>query len=211
MFQTVAKGVSRMTATVTSPTPPPARGGRPAGATPEDVLREARRAFHAGVRVDARAIAERLGISRTSIYRWYGARDGLMGAVLAAEFRFLVDTSEVATGPGAERIKATVLKVCETIAHHAPFAAYLSDHKLEALRLITASDGRVQPAAVARVREVIDHAIEADGYRPRLEPGLLAYTLVRLVDGFVYTSYDDSRVALNTDLTHLDAVLTALL
>lgn len=210
MFQTVDKGVP-MTASVTSLAPLPARVGRPAGATPADVLREARRAFNAGVRVDARAIAEKLGISRTSIYRWYGARDGLMGAVLAAEFRYLVDTCEVTSGPSAERIKATVLGVSATMAHHAPFAAYLSDHKLEALRVITASDGRVQPAAIARLREMIDQAIERDGYQPRLDSQLLAYTLIRLVDGFVYTSYDDSRVALNTDLSQLDAVLTALL
>lgn len=187
------------------------RGGRPAAASPEDVLREARRAFHAGVRVDARAIAEKLGISRTSIYRWYGARDGLMGAVLAAEFLYLVDTCEATTGPGAERIKATVLAVCATFAQHTGFAAYLNDHKLEALRVITASDGRVQPASVARLRALIDRAIELDGYQPRLEPDLLAYTLIRLVNGFVYTSYDDSRVTLNTDLSQLDAVLSALL
>jgi AcrR family transcriptional regulator len=200
-----------MSATQSSRRPRTSRGGRPAGASPEDVLREARRAFHAGVRVDARAIAEKLGISRTSIYRWYGARDGLMGAVLAAEFRYLVDTSEAAEGRGAERIRATVLTVCATMAQHAGFAAYLNDQKLEALRVITASDGRVQPASVERVRALIDRAVELDDYRPRLEPALLAYTLIRLVDGFVYTSYDDARVALNTDLTQLDAVLTALL
>lgn len=191
--------------------PQGSRGGRPAGASPQDVLREARRAFHAGVRVDARAIAEKLGISRTSIYRWYGARDGLMGAVLAAEFRYLVDTCEAVEGRGADRIRATVLSVCATMAQHAGFAAYLNDQKLEALRVITASDGRVQPASVERVRTLIERAVELDGYRPRLEPDLLAYTLIRLVDGFVYTSYDDSRIALNTDLTQLDAVLTALL
>ena len=191
---------------------PPSRGGRPAGASREDVLREARRAFHAGVRVDARAIAENLGISRTSIYRWYGARDGLMGAVLAAEFVYLVDAAEASTGgPGAQRIKATVLEVCTRIAHHNAFAAYLNDRKLEALRVITASDGHVQPAAVSRLRTVIDRAIDLDGYQPRLDADVLAYALIRLVDGFVYTSYDDSRVTLNTDLSQLDAVLTALL
>lgn len=191
--------------------PAGSRGGRPAAASREDVLREARRAFHSGVRVDARAIAEKLGISRTSIYRWYGARDGLMGAVLAAEFLYLVDTSEASEGPGAERIKATVLAVCTTMANHTAFAAYLNDRKLEALRVITASDGHVQPASVARLKAVIDRAIMLDGYRPRLEPELLAYALIRMVDGFVYTSYDDSRVTLNTDLTQLEAVLTALL
>ena len=191
--------------------PAGSRGGRPAAASRDDVLREARRAFHAGVRVDARAIAEKLGISRTSIYRWYGARDGLMGAVLAAEFLYLVDTSEPSTGRGAERITSTVLAVCTTMASHEAFAAYLNDRKLEALRVITASDGHVQPASVARLKALIDRAVDLDGYQPRLEPELLAYALIRLVDGFVYTAYDDSRVALNTDLSQLEAVLTALL
>lgn len=187
------------------------RGGRPAAASPDDVLAAARRAFNAGDRVDAQAIAETLGVSRTSIYRWFGRRDGLMGAVLATEFVQLVDASEAAKGPGAERIRRTILDVCATFSRHGGFNAYIGERKLDALRVITASDGRVRPVAVARLRAVIERAIELDGYAPRLEPDVLANVLARLVDGFVYTAYDDARVTLNTDLGQLDAVLSALL
>lgn len=197
-----------------NPSPPissPSRGGRPAAASPDDVLLAARRAFNSGIRVDAQAIAETLGISRTSIYRWFGRHDGLMGSVLAAEFIHLVDHAEVTGKSGAERIRATVLSVCATSAQHVGFTTYVNERKLDALRVITASDGRLQPIAVARLQALIEQAIEEDGYRPRLEPELLAYTLIRLIDGFFYSAYDDSRVALNTDMSQLDAVLAALL
>ncbi|MGN6160133.1 MAG: QsdR family transcriptional regulator [Marmoricola sp.] len=189
----------------------PSRGGRPAAASPDDVLAAARRAFTAGHRVDVRAIAESLGVSRTSIYRWFGKHDGLMGAVLAAEFRQLVDRCEARDALGGERIRLTVLATCATFARHTGFTTYVGERQLDALRVITARDGQVQPAAVARLRGMIERAVAEDGYQPRLEPELLAYTLTRLIDGFVYTAYDDASVALNTDMSQLDTVLRALL
>jgi len=196
---------------MTTPTETPSRGGRPAAASPDDVLAAARRAFNAGQRVDVRAIAETLGVSRTSIYRWFGRHDGLMGALIAVEFGHLVDRCEARDAVGADRIRATVLATCATFARHTGFTAYVSERQLDALRVITARDGQVQPVVVARLRAMIERAVDEDGFRPRLEPELLAYTLTRLIDGFVYTAYDDASVALNTDMTQLDAVLKALL
>ena len=48
-----------------------------------DVVRAARRAFLAGERLDIRALANRLGIARATIYRWYGGRERILGRVLA--------------------------------------------------------------------------------------------------------------------------------
>jgi len=187
------------------------RRGRPPAATSDDVLREARLAFNSGRRVDAQAIAETLGISRTSIYRWFGNRDALMGMVLGTEVGDLIDASEVTTGSGAQRVRSTILTVCRTFVRHRGLAAYLDERQLEAVRVLTARDGHVHSVAVARIQTVIENACASASYQPRLEPQLLAFTLVRLIEGFVYTAYDDSRVTLNSDIDQLDQVLQAIL
>jgi AcrR family transcriptional regulator len=56
--------------------------GRPANASREDVLALATRRYLRGRRVDVQAIAGELGLGRTTIYRWFGSRDELIGEVL---------------------------------------------------------------------------------------------------------------------------------
>ena len=63
-------------------TPLPRSSGRPANASREDVLALAMHRYLRGERIDVQAIAAQLGLGRTTIYRWFGSRDGLIGQVL---------------------------------------------------------------------------------------------------------------------------------
>ena len=49
---------------------------------PLDALREGRRRFLAGQRVDMSELATALGISRATLYRWVGDREQLLGEIL---------------------------------------------------------------------------------------------------------------------------------
>jgi AcrR family transcriptional regulator len=60
------------------------RRGRPAAASREDVLEAATNRYLRGHRVDVQAIAAELGLGRTTIYRWFGSREGLIGDVLVS-------------------------------------------------------------------------------------------------------------------------------
>ncbi len=60
------------------------RRGRPAAATREQVLELARSTFLRGLRVDVQALAAELGLSRATIYHWFGSRDGLLGTTGSA-------------------------------------------------------------------------------------------------------------------------------
>ena len=53
----------------------PRRGRRPA-ASRDDVLAAALHRYLRGRRIDVQAIAAELGLGRTTIYRWFGSRDG---------------------------------------------------------------------------------------------------------------------------------------
>ena len=56
--------------------------GRPAAASQEDVIAAAMHLYLHGRRIDVQAIAAQLGLGRTTIYRWFGSREGLIGEVL---------------------------------------------------------------------------------------------------------------------------------
>ena len=58
------------------------RRGRIAAASRDQVLALAMSRYLHGRRVDVQAIASELGIGRTTIYRWFGSRDELIGEVL---------------------------------------------------------------------------------------------------------------------------------
>src|SRR2546425_8934750 len=71
-----------MAETTIQPAPRTQPRGRPPAASREDVLALAMRRYLRGRRVDVQAIASELGLSRSTIYRWFGSRDELIGEVL---------------------------------------------------------------------------------------------------------------------------------
>ncbi|SLJ82795.1 Uncharacterised protein [Mycobacteroides abscessus subsp. abscessus] len=78
---------------------------------------------------------------------------------------------------------------------------------MSGLRILTASDGPVQPRAVAAVAELISRVETEDGYQPPLERDLLAYTLVRIGEAFLYT---DTAAGIRNDVDRLREVYSVL-
>lgn len=183
--------------------------GRPASATREQVIELARRAFLSGERVDIQAIAGQLGLSRASVYRWFGSRDGVLGAVLAGEFEALLSRADARRrSTGGRRILDVLYRVNRWMTDNEPFRRYFENEPLSGLRILTASDGPVQPLVVGTVRELIVRATQEDGYDPPLEPALLAYALVRLGEAFLY---NDNVAGIRGDVDRLHEVQAALL
>ncbi|MEU2254718.1 QsdR family transcriptional regulator [Nocardia xishanensis] len=183
--------------------------GRPASATREQVIELARRAFLAGERVDVQAIAAELGLSRASVYRWYGSRDGLLGAMLLQEYEQMIARADAKRRTrGAARILDVLDRVARWETVNEPFRRYFENEPISGLRILTASDGPVQPRAVAAVAELIARVEEEDGYHPPLERELLAYTLVRLGEAFLYT---DTAAGIRNDVDRLREVQSVLL
>ncbi len=182
--------------------------GRPAAASRDDVLDAAIAAFLDGKRVDANAIAAHLGLARTSIYRWFGSRDGLLGAALARQLGRMVDSAERrATATGGERIVEILDRAIHWLVDDGSLRTYFDQESTGALRLITRSDGVVHPAAVAIVEGLLERA-EDQGYQPPIDRATLAYALVRLWEAFLY---NDAVAGFQGDVERLSRVQAALL
>src|SRR5438093_9422228 len=133
------------------PTTEPRRG-RPAAATRDDVLEAALYRYLRGRRIDVLAIATELGLGRTTIYRWFGSREGLVGETIARAAEPLFDEARAsARGRGGEALLDTFDRINRGLAAAPALRSFLELER-DALRILTSSAGVVQPRAVAKIQ-----------------------------------------------------------
>ncbi|HEU5264148.1 MAG TPA: QsdR family transcriptional regulator [Gaiellaceae bacterium] len=185
---------------------PPRRGRRPA-VSREDVLDAALQRFLRGRRIDVRALASELGLGRTTIYRWFGSREGLLGEVLVRAAEPLFQRARAAaTGSGGAALLDTFDRINRGLAS-APALRQFVEQERDALRILTSSAGGVQPRMVAKVTALVEDEIAA-GYTPPVEPSILAYAIVRLAEAFLY---NDTMTGIRGDVERLRKVEAVLL
>ncbi len=164
--------------------------------------------FLEGKRVDVNAIAAQLGVGRASIYRWFGSREGLLGAAIARQLeRMVAYQDKRCRSTGGERLNEILDGTIHWIVEDDSLRTYFDNESTAALRLITRSDGAVHRSAVATVEGLIERA-EQQGYEPPIERDTLAYALVRLWEAFLY---NDAVAGFRGDVERLRQVQAALL
>jgi AcrR family transcriptional regulator len=183
------------------------RRGRRAAASREDVLAAALHSYLHGERIDVRAIAGELGLGRTTIYRWFGSREGLIGeAVVRAAEPLFEEARERAQGRGGVALLDTFDRINRGLAAAPALRAFLELER-DALRILTSSGGPVQPRMVAKVQGYVEEEM-ARGFRPPVDPATLAYAIVRLAEAFLY---NDATAAVRGDVDRLREIEAALL
>jgi AcrR family transcriptional regulator len=185
------------------------RRGRTAGATREDVLGLAMSRFLRGRRVDVQEIAAELGIGRTTIYRWFGSRDDLIGEVVvrAAE-PLLEEASSAARTHGAAGLLETFDAFNRQIAAAPALLRFVESEREAALRVITSGASKVQPRIVEMITDLILAEVEAGRYDPPVDPSTLGYAVVRIAEAFLY---NDAAAGMRGDVERLREVQGALL
>jgi AcrR family transcriptional regulator len=183
------------------------RRGRPPAATREDVMDLALHRYLRGRRVDVQAIAFELGLGRTTIYRWFGARDELLGEVLATAVDPVIDEARArARGTGGQALLDTFDRLNRSLAEASALRAFVENERDAALRVITSGTGFLQLHMVARIAELIEAEVRAGRYDPPVEPSTLAYAIVKLAEAFLFTD-----AGMRGDVDRLREVEAALL
>jgi AcrR family transcriptional regulator len=180
-----------------------------AGATRDDVLDAARRRYVDGERIDMRAIAADLGVGRATLYRWFGSRQDLLGEMIARETEgWFAHVRARVGGSGAPALLETFDRINRGLARAAGLRRYVEQEREAALRTLTSSGGRVQPAAVAAIAAMIEAEAAAGAYDPPIDPTTLAYAIVRLAEAFIY---NDALAGIRGDVEDLRTIEAALL
>jgi AcrR family transcriptional regulator len=185
------------------------RPGRPAAATREDVLEAALYRYLRGRRVDVQAIAAELGIGRTTVYRWFGSRDELLGEVLARATDPVIDAARAgARGRGGRALLDTFDRLNRSLADAPALRTFVENERDAALRVITSGAAFLQPHMVARIAGLIDDEEQAGRYDPPVDSKTLAYAIVKLAEAFLF---NDAAAGMRGDVERLREVEAALL
>jgi AcrR family transcriptional regulator len=143
-----------------------------------------------GRRLEMQPLADELGVSRATLFRNAGTREDLLGealwrvterTLLQAQRRWEAERPE-----GARHAPGTGRHINALVSGSAALRRLLADEPALTIRVLTDPRGRVQTGVVAFVEALLRRDIEEFGYRPIIEPGALAYALVRLGESFLY-------------------------
>jgi AcrR family transcriptional regulator len=139
-------------------------------------------------RLDMRALAGELGISRATLYRHAGGRDRLLGEVLC--YRTQLALAAAATGmermKGERRVVTVVERFMRIVHESAPLHRLLEAEPETALRLLTSKHGPVQRRVIDGLERLLAHEESRGELRLGVDPAALAYAIVRIGESFLY-------------------------
>ncbi|HLL93296.1 MAG TPA: QsdR family transcriptional regulator [Solirubrobacteraceae bacterium] len=133
------------------------------------------------------ALADELGVNRTTLYRWVGSRDQLLvETIWSLSERTLNDIEDEVGIKGAERIVQVITRFLEAVISNAGMQRWLAEEGEYAMRLLTRHDTDFQPRLIAAIQELLGQ--EADAGRLDLPVDLheVAYVIVRLIESYTY-------------------------
>jgi AcrR family transcriptional regulator len=162
------------------------RGPQPA-ATPEQVLDLAADMLLRGALPEMAALADRSGVGRTTLYRWFGDRDTLIGEVLSRYLETMLEQGyRRARTHGGRRVASAIETLNRDAAAREPFLRLLHAQPQVMLNIVMNPDGSVQARSIATVQELIDREQHAGRYRPILDARSLAFILVQIGQSFMW-------------------------
>jgi AcrR family transcriptional regulator len=180
------------------------------GTTPAAAFHAARRHYLAGRRIDMQALANELGISRATLYRWTGPREQLISDVVfsLSDAVFEQAKRETAQLSGSARLIAVFRRHVAALVEARPLQVFLQQETHAALRILTSRGGSVQYRTVVRLAELYRDEQCRGGFHPRADPDALAYAVVRITEGFIY---NDAILAVEPAVDEAAAIVELLL
>jgi AcrR family transcriptional regulator len=188
---------------------PPGGAAVPAG-IPADIFAAAVDTFVAGQRLDMRSLARRLGVARATLYRRVGNREHLLDELLWWRARRLLVDQVQTTAPlaGTERLVAVISGVLRAIARDRPLRAFLESDPETALRLLTGTRSTVHRGMARTLERLIDSERDRGGFEASLDTPTLAYAILRISEGFLYSDVIADRAP---DIDRAVTLIAALL
>jgi hypothetical protein len=171
-----------------APTPLSARLAAGAHADARRAFDLAREMFLAGQRIDMGGLATKLGVDRTSVFRWVGNRDALLSEVLwSLAVPTLVQAERAAEHEkGAAHVAALLTHFAADLIEAHYFREFLRREPARALRLLTTKESPIQRRYLATAEWLVRKELGQTPFGGAIDPHSLAYLLVRVSESFTY-------------------------
>ena len=152
-----------------------------------DAFLRARKRFQASERIDMSALAEELGVSRVTLYRWVGSRDALLVEVIWSLARRTLDNIEAEVDQtGAERIVRIVTRFLDDVITNPGMQRWLAEEGESAMRLLTRHETGFQPRLIDAVHDLLLEETGAGRLDLPVDLREVAYVIVRLIESYTY-------------------------
>jgi AcrR family transcriptional regulator len=158
------------------------------GADAVDAFLLARKTFLACERVEMKKLAAQLDVDRTTLFRWVGNRDELLGQVLcsAAEPTWTKALAGMRS-EGAQGVAQVLGDYVLSLIESPSLRAFLRAEPERALRLLTTRAGVLQREVVGYVEALLKQEEDRGNLRHPLAVHDLAYLIIRIAESFIYT------------------------
>ncbi len=143
-----------------------------------------------GRRLEMQALADELGGARATLFRNAGTREDLLGEALWQVTRRTLLLAqrrwESERPPEALHTPGTGRHINALVSESTALHRLLDDEPALTIRVLTDPRGPVQTGVVAFIEALLWSDVDEFGFQPIIEPGALAYALVRLGESFLY-------------------------
>jgi AcrR family transcriptional regulator len=128
--------------------------------------------FLEGKRLDMQALAAELRVSRATLYRWTGHREQLLADVLwsLSDDSFERAKADHPEHTGGERLLAIFRQHVGVLVRARPLQTFLQQETHAALRILTSTDGGVQPRTVWKLAQLYREEQQAARFSPARTP-----------------------------------------
>ncbi len=155
---------------------------------PMDVFERARDKWVRGEKVEIATLAEELGVSRVTVFRWIGSRELLMGEVIWSLCKPLWQQAvKKAKGSGPDFMAEVSFNIMTLILQAEPLRVFLDQDSEYALRILTSKNSVVQANIVTEVCLLMQREASTGRFVPPLPIDDLGYVIVRIVESFIYS------------------------
>lgn len=150
----------------------------------------ARDTFFDCERVEMRTLAQELDVGRSTLYRWFGDRDKLLGEIMWGLCEGLFDQSQRESAErgltGPDRIGHALDHFWVRVNGFAPLQFFLTNEPEAALRILTTRASPVQDRCIEWLSKRISEEQESGTLRDDVPADALAYALIRIGEAFLY-------------------------
>lgn len=176
---------------------------------PVDLHKLARTWFFDDRRIELQKLAQELGVSRATVYRWAGSAEQLVGEVLASIAEDTLDrVATRAKADGSRRVLNVLVRGMHIAHGFAPLRKFMERDPQLALRVVASKEGPVQARTIIKIAELLNEDVEAGHLSLPVGSTVMAYALTRMVESFLYA---DLITGAPTDLEPAPAILELML
>jgi AcrR family transcriptional regulator len=152
-----------------------------------DAFLRARKRFLACERIDMSGLAEELGVSRVTLYRWVGSREQLLVEVIWSLARRTLDNIEAeVTATGPERLVQIITRFLDDVITNPGMRRWLGEEGESAMRLLTRGEAGFQPRLIDAIHDMLEEETDAGRLDLPVDLREVAYVIVRLIESYTY-------------------------